>query len=268
MSTEHPPTESDTASLDDIAANTVDALEKAVAVINERHPETFPWEFYEGALAAMLCMRRVIDANEWVPMLFDCDPDELFASPDEYTHFLTLWMERESQLRASLEAPVESFDDERAFSPAIVDWRGMVARLPETESARLDEEEGPIPSLGQMWADGFLLVVECWPDDWAPPRDKEIAAAMDEALDCIGELTYDDTDPPKHNFLQFEDGPPSVSQARAEAYGMALSAVYDLYDIARSLGPRTVPAHREAKIGRNDPCPCGSGKKYKKCCGR
>ncbi|MGB1398058.1 MAG: SEC-C metal-binding domain-containing protein, partial [Planctomycetota bacterium] len=21
-----------------------------------------------------------------------------------------------------------------------------------------------------------------------------------------------------------------------------------------------------AKIGRNDPCPCGSGKKYKKCC--
>jgi len=24
----------------------------------------------------------------------------------------------------------------------------------------------------------------------------------------------------------------------------------------------------EPKIGRNDPCPCGSGKKYKKCCGR
>ena len=23
---------------------------------------------------------------------------------------------------------------------------------------------------------------------------------------------------------------------------------------------------QEAKIGRNDPCPCGSGKKYKKCC--
>jgi uncharacterized protein YecA (UPF0149 family) len=22
------------------------------------------------------------------------------------------------------------------------------------------------------------------------------------------------------------------------------------------------------KIGRNDPCPCGSGKKFKKCCGR
>lgn len=25
--------------------------------------------------------------------------------------------------------------------------------------------------------------------------------------------------------------------------------------------------NKDAKIGRNDPCPCGSGKKYKKCCG-
>ena len=28
------------------------------------------------------------------------------------------------------------------------------------------------------------------------------------------------------------------------------------------------PARKAAKIGRNQPCPCGSGKKYKKCCGR
>ena len=30
-----------------------------------------------------------------------------------------------------------------------------------------------------------------------------------------------------------------------------------------------LPTRREApKVGRNDPCPCGSGKKYKACCGR
>lgn len=28
----------------------------------------------------------------------------------------------------------------------------------------------------------------------------------------------------------------------------------------------TVPVNHSAKVGRNDPCPCGSGKKYKKCC--
>jgi SEC-C motif domain protein len=35
----------------------------------------------------------------------------------------------------------------------------------------------------------------------------------------------------------------------------------------RVLGPKTVRLDKP-KVGRNDPCPCGSGKKYKKCCGR
>jgi uncharacterized protein YecA (UPF0149 family) len=30
--------------------------------------------------------------------------------------------------------------------------------------------------------------------------------------------------------------------------------------------PKTIMA--EKKVGRNEPCPCGSGKKYKKCCGK
>lgn len=31
--------------------------------------------------------------------------------------------------------------------------------------------------------------------------------------------------------------------------------------------PQTVK-REQPKVGRNDPCTCGSGKKYKKCCGR
>ena len=31
---------------------------------------------------------------------------------------------------------------------------------------------------------------------------------------------------------------------------------------------KPVIAKKEDTIGRNDPCPCGSGKKYKKCCGK
>jgi preprotein translocase subunit SecA len=42
--------------------------------------------------------------------------------------------------------------------------------------------------------------------------------------------------------------------------------------LARQAGPQAVaqgPIKREAaKVGRNDDCPCGSGKKYKKCCGK
>ena len=33
------------------------------------------------------------------------------------------------------------------------------------------------------------------------------------------------------------------------------------------IGPEPI-RREEPKIGRNDPCPCGSGKKYKKCCGK
>ncbi len=32
--------------------------------------------------------------------------------------------------------------------------------------------------------------------------------------------------------------------------------------------PKPQTVRSEAKVGRNDPCPCGSGKKYKKCCGK
>jgi SWIM/SEC-C metal-binding protein len=39
----------------------------------------------------------------------------------------------------------------------------------------------------------------------------------------------------------------------------------DVSDIDRALTPPT-PALVEAKVGRNEPCPCDSGKKYKKCC--
>jgi preprotein translocase subunit SecA len=33
-------------------------------------------------------------------------------------------------------------------------------------------------------------------------------------------------------------------------------------------GPAKVPVRVGPKVGRNDPCPCNSGKKYKKCCGQ
>jgi preprotein translocase subunit SecA len=31
---------------------------------------------------------------------------------------------------------------------------------------------------------------------------------------------------------------------------------------------KSKPKKNDSKIGRNDPCPCGSGKKYKQCCGK
>ena len=53
--------------------------------------------------------------------------------------------------------------------------------------------------------------------------------------------------------------PPSGRKAPPQGAEEAMKA---------ALNQRPAPMRREAeKVGRNDPCPCGSGKKYKKCCG-
>ena len=54
-----------------------------------------------------------------------------------------------------------------------------------------------------------------------------------------------------------------VEEASSELAGM-VSALYTVWEAARR---RLVTVRREEpKIGRNDPCSCGSGKKFKKCC--
>ena len=36
----------------------------------------------------------------------------------------------------------------------------------------------------------------------------------------------------------------------------------------RAVAPKKEPVRVEKTVGRNEPCPCGSGKKYKQCCGK
>lgn len=47
--------------------------------------------------------------------------------------------------------------------------------------------------------------------------------------------------------------------------GVEPDIIEDTSDLERKLNPPTV-VHSFSKVGRNDPCPCGSGKKFKKCC--
>ncbi|MFT7616802.1 MAG: hypothetical protein ACI97A_000431 [Planctomycetota bacterium] len=70
-------------------------------------------------------------------------------------------------------------------------------------------------------------------------------------------------------FIGIEEGIPkewefrhAIDQARAD-YDCSVADP----NRSRLAGPKAEPHRRPAdKIGRNDPCPCGSGKKYKKCC--
>ena len=47
----------------------------------------------------------------------------------------------------------------------------------------------------------------------------------------------------------------------------AANEASDMVDEASDMVSRAEPVRTAVKVGRNDPCPCGSGKKHKKCCG-
>ena len=259
-----------------LGADQLDELDTLLDDLRSRAEEIPQWEFCDGFLTALACTRRPVPVTEWLPMLLG-DGGELdvaegeplpllpaFADAAQQARFLELWTLRWNEVVSQLDADVQSLDEDDAFQPEAMDMRGAIASLPEEERADMEGQE--IPSFGQVWALGFMFAVENWPEEWAAPRDREAADWLNEALDGIVALTEDDTGKPEV-CMYSEDGPPSTSQARVEAFGEAIWAVYDLRRLWKSMGPRVEAVRRADTPGRNDPCSCGSGKKYKKCCG-
>ncbi len=77
-------------------------------------------------------------------------------------------------------------------------------------------------------------------------------------------------------FDMFEE---MIQGIREDTVKVVLHAAPPNAPVRQSTPPSQIPNHgsaepgsrtvkKEGKIGRNDPCPCGSGKKYKKCCGQ
>jgi uncharacterized protein len=84
------------------------------------------------------------------------------------------------------------------------------------------------------------------------------AAILGGDLELVGEEDADGnviTDPSKQMAAALEHLPDCVQ----DTYDYFLGQRAGL--IPKPTAPKAAP-----KIGRNDPCPCGSGKKYKKCC--
>ncbi len=113
---------------------------------------------------------------------------------------------------------------------------------------------------------------------------KDHLLSMDHLKEGIGLRGYAQVDPlivyKKEGFEMFQE---MISRIKEETIGILYRvqvAEPEKMEVARQPDPQRLvfshgdgstkkkPAKRqEAKVGRNDPCPCGSGKKYKKCCG-
>ena len=263
----------------------IEAFDELDAILDDlrvRYDETPQWEFCEGFMAAVICMRRPVGEAEVLAALLalpmpDVPPGELPAEPpDELLNdetgsftddaqkerFLTLWRQRWQEVVTALDSKVDSLEDDRCYHPEVMDIRGAVAEMPPEEQASFKGDD--LPAFAQVWALGFMFAVEYWPEEWAAPRDKDAAKWLNGALEAIVVMTEDDTAAPEVSPLS-EDGAPSTSIARLNAFGEAIWAVYDLRELWKTVGPRVETVRAIAKPGRNDMCHCGSGKKYKKC---
>jgi len=255
-----------TQSLERLTSHDFDELDAILDEMRGRFDETPQWEFCEGAMAALLCCRRPIAASEYFAVLLGLGEQDgaSFADEAQAQRFLDLWQRRWNEVANALDTQVEQLDDDATYQPEIMDVRGAVAALPPDEIAAMADE--PLPSFAQVWALGFMYAVENWPEEWVLPRDKEAAEWIDEALQSIVALTEDDVDEPTLSVFS-DNGPPSVSTERLDAFGEAIWAVYDLRRLWRQIGPRVETVRKAPTPGRNELCFCGSGKKYKICHG-
>ncbi len=101
--------------------------------------------------------------------------------------------------------------------------------------------------------------------------------AMDQLRQGIGLRAYGQEDPvrayQREGFDMFEDMTGSIWNDTVELlYHVENPENVERKRVAKPINTgrenTNKPIVKDKKIGRNDPCPCGSGKKYKKCCGK
>ena len=85
-----------------------------------------------------------------------------------------------------------------------------------------------------------------------------------EAYELFNKMMFEIQSETVRHLFRTKFGVQIISQSEEEAIETQLSKAAEAfhYDEEAANTPIT-----HEKIGRNDPCPCGSGKKYKKCCG-
>lgn len=202
-----------------------------------------------GFLFAVACSPVLVSPSEWIPAALG---EEFEADERVMDLVLTLYDRINVQvlwLTPSLPAGIAVREDAMAnFGP-----------------------EAPLGQWAQGYAAGHMWLEEAW-DAYSPPDSQPEAETFHEALggvmmvlsffslrelaeDCVRESALGET---------LESFAPTALKELPEAMrGLAV-----LGRGTRELGTELarMPA-RSFKVGRNEPCPCGSGRKYKRCCG-
>lgn len=124
----------------------------------------------------------------------------------------------------------------------------------------VDERHNEI--LWELWISGFEKAVKLRPAAWR----RLLAADAETAKAISGLLTLADVD--RRDPRLSEEQLHALATAAPDLIGPWIVTLNEarLADYAPVWSPASAPS-QPTKVGRNEPCPCSSGKKYKKCCG-
>lgn len=208
-------------------------------LLSGRCPEgAMTMDTLHGYLTAIAIGPDTIMPAEWLPHVWGEEPGAVptWKNPKEEERIVNLIMRFMNEVLVTFEvAPKE-------FEPLYCEHEVGGQTLIDAEA----------------WCWGFWEGMELRPGSWDEIWDSEVADLM-RPIYLLGADEIDEEELP-----EVEDP--------VKAHKLALEIEANLPAIHRYWLPRRKPAvetvkRDEAKVGRNDDCPCGSGKKYKKCCG-
>jgi uncharacterized protein len=223
------------------------------------------FEWVDGFLAALASGPRLPPTDDWLLQLCGDSFERAFADPPDAAQALRSLQVRLKVLCDQLD-PAALMDDPQALrlDPLMSEWTDEERRMLVQEHG-VPAADADAMQTGGLWAEGFMHAVQAWPGLWAEPLDDDVAALFVAMLEQISVLLI----PPGHADFQdhlaryYPQGEPTRDELLSEACGAAQDLRLFWVDHAAKPATRRV----EAAPGRNDPCPCGSGRKFKKCHG-
>ncbi|TXC67256.1 UPF0149 family protein [Piscinibacter aquaticus] len=207
----------------------------------------------DGFLCGVIVQPVLLETEAWLPHVFDFDGQPL---PDDAD---PAWRERVTALILRRHAALNrAIAEDGWFDPLILE-------LDDFNPPRTDDPAASLNPVSQAlfpWVAGFQHAMESFPDLLELPDP-----AIDVALARLYRHLPAQTDEEREVVATLDKEHPLANLD--EAIEDLIVIVADLEDLTRDRRYKVETVKRDApKVGRNDPCPCGSGKKFKQCHGK
>jgi len=222
-------------------------------------------EWADGYLTALAAGPRALAFDEWLPTMAGDAFERAFADPADRAMAEAALKARAAVLADQLDAEALFDDPDRLrLSPLMSAW-DEAARTEAVEQEGMTVDEAAELVTGGQWADGFFAALEDVAADWTATPDDDEAALFTELLAQVQALRLAEGSDALREHVRATFG-----EAGAERERLVDEACYAVQDLRLwwvDHAPRPA-TRRVAKMpGRNAPCPCGSGLKFKKCHG-